>query len=261
MSQIVLFLFLFFVWAFALAQGTEPQPSQAPQVQQVVQPPQQPQKRFLIFFKKDEAKEKYQKEKGELYKKYQKERKEAREQHLKQRKEEIEKRKKERKEKRKKREAEKNISSAIKDKGWENKKLAMTLIKEREEEIKTVHKAKRHVEIITNESDPLYITKADVLDAKTSFLKIKEVEIKYKLEIHNQTPKIINSVLVIWERKIPFLESQTVIKETKISKPIIPYEKRVVEYNDLDSKREGEIYTVKIANIIFEDGTQWKNPS
>ena len=67
-------------------------------------------------------------------------------------------------------------------------------------------------------------------------------------------------MLIIWERKIPFTETLTIQKETKISRPIVPYERRIVEYNDLDSKREGETYRVKIASVVFEDGTQWKNP-
>ena len=60
---------------------------------------------------------------------------------------------------------------------------------------------------------------------------------------------------------MPFTEGLTILKETKISKPIIPYEKRIVQYNDLDSKRQGEEYRVKVAKIVFEDGTQWKNPA
>jgi len=86
------------------------------------------------------------------------------------------------------------------------------------------------------------------------------VELKFKLRLVNQTSKIIDSALIVWERQLPFTDKLTMIKETKISKPIVPYQKRTIEYNDLDSKREGETYKVKIAHIIFEDGTQWKNP-
>ena len=49
--------------------------------------------------------------------------------------------------------------------------------------------------------------------------------------------------------------------EIKIAKPIVPYEKRIFEHNEPNSRRDGETYKVKIAKIVFEDGTQWKNPA
>lgn len=133
-------------------------------------------------------------------------------------------------------------------------------INDRLEEIRKARWSKRSIEIITDENDPIYIVNADVIDGKTEFLKIKSVDYKYKLSLVNQTPKIINSVLIIWERKIPFTDTLTIAKRTRISRPIIPYEKRIVQYNDLNSKRDGETYRVKIAKVLFEDGTQWKNP-
>lgn len=142
-----------------------------------------------------------------------------------------------------------------------NEKLeAKGQINDRLEEIRKARWSKRSIEIITDENDPIYIVNADVLEGKTEFLKIKNIDYKYKLVLVNQTPKIINSVLIIWERKIPFTETLTIAKKTKISRPMIPYEKRIVQYNDLNSKRDGEIYKVKIAKVLFEDGTQWKNP-
>ena len=249
---IVIFLAPFFFVQSSLAQNAQSQPAQPPLLPQAGQQSEEvkKEKRFLLFFRKDAKKEQYLKEKRELSEKYQKERKEAREKYV-----------HEKEEARKKKEAERNKSSAIMEEKRKNKELARDLIIKREKEIKTVHKTKRYVEVVTNENDPLFIAKANVLDSKTNFLKIKGVEIKYKLEVYNQTPKVINTVLIVWERKIPFSESQTVVKETKVSKPITPYEKRIIEYNDLDTTRQGETYKVKIANIIFEDGTQWKNPS
>lgn len=142
-----------------------------------------------------------------------------------------------------------------------NEKLeAKGQINDRLAEIRKARWSKKSIEIITDENDPIYIVNADVLEGKTEFLKIKSIDYKYKLSLVNQTPKIINSVLIIWERRIPFTETLTIAKRTKISRPIIPYEKRIVQYNDLNSKREGETYKVKIAKVLFEDGTQWKNP-
>lgn len=142
-----------------------------------------------------------------------------------------------------------------------NEKLeAKGQINDRLAEIRKARWSKRSIEIVTDENDPIYIVDANVLEGKTEFLKIKSIDYKYKLSLVNQTPKIINSVLIIWERRIPFTETLTIAKRTKISRPIIPYEKRIVQYNDLNSKREGEAYKVKVAKVLFEDGTQWKNP-
>ena len=175
-----------------------------------------------------------------------------------------EKQKKEKEELIKKLQTEKEKEETLKEKTSQeelkNKAQAQEQIYKRNKEIKQARKKDRNVEVTTSENDPLYIQRADVLNTKTKFLKIKNVDLKYKLVLHNQTPKIINTALIIWERRIPFTESQTILKEVKISKPVIPYEKRVVEYNDLNSRREGETYKVKIAKVIFEDGTQWSNP-
>ena len=92
-------------------------------------------------------------------------------------------------------------------------------------------------------------------------MKIKNIELKYRLELHNQTPKIINFALIIWEKKLAFNDTQTLAKQIKIAKPIVPYEKRIFEHNEPNSRRDGETYKVKIAKIVFEDGTQWKNPA
>lgn len=152
------------------------------------------------------------------------------------------------------------LRKKVRQERFKNWLIALKQNRERKAEIKLTKKRKRHVEIITNENDPIYILDAEVKDSISDFLKIENVEFKYWLKLHNQTPKIVDSVFIIWERKIPFTESLTISKKTKISKPFIPYEKRVIEYNDLDSKREGESYSVKIARIVFEDGTQWLNP-
>ncbi len=237
-------------------------PVQMVQVQQIapiqkvqVQPsPTTEKTETFFFFKKNkeitELEEKHTKEKKELKEKIKKEKEEQREKAL-----------AEKEELKKKQESEKVDKKSLTDKVNEYKQTANKEIYKRNRSIMKTRHSKRMVEIITNESDPLYIKEAKVLDSKTQFLKVRNVDYKYKLELLNQTPKIINSALIIWERKIPFTESLTIMKETKISKPIIPYEKRIVEYNDLNSKREGESYRVKIAKIIFEDGTQWKNPA
>ena len=154
-----------------------------------------------------------------------------------------------------------NLSKKIQEERLKNTGLAREHFFERRKEIRTTKKTDRFVEISRNEDDPLYIVNAEVLKDKTDFLGIKDIQFSYKVELLNQTPKIINTVLIIWERRIPFTESLTIAKQTKISKPITPYEKRIVKYKDLDSKREGEEYRVKIAKVIFEDGTQWKNPT
>jgi len=175
-------------------------------------------------------------------------------------KEERERKKQEKAESRQKQKEERDAYKKTSEITRGNKLLARKAMNDRKKEIWEVKRLKRYVEVITNEEDPIYITKANVLDSKTEFLQVKDMEFQYKLKIKNQTPKIINSALIIWERKKPFSDSSTIMRETKISKPIVPYEERIVEYNELDSKRQGETYKVKITNVIFEDGTQWKNP-
>lgn len=218
--------------------------------EEIVKPAEKKEKRFFLFRKKEQAKPS---PKVELREKQKKEAEELRE-----------KQKKEKEELIKKLQIEKEKGNTLKEKATKeelkNKYLVKEQIKKRKNEVWEVKKKDRWIEVITNENDPLYIQKAFVLNTKTEFLKIKNVELKYKLILHNQTPKIINTALIVWERKIPFVDTQTILKEVKISKPVIPYEERAVEYNETNSRREGEIYKVKIAKVIFEDGTQWKNP-
>ena len=141
-----------------------------------------------------------------------------------------------------------------------NKFASRAITSEGKKEIKQVKRAVASVEIVSNEEDPIHILDAKVAKAKTKYLKLKDVDLNYKLKIENQTPKIITTASIIWERMIPFDKLSTLKKETKVSKPLIPYEKRTVEYNDIDSIRQGEIYRVKISKVIFKDGSQWKNP-
>ncbi len=234
-------------------QKIQVQPTPAPKAAEAKeQPVKKESNRFHLFKKNEqiaELEEKQRKEKEELKEKIKKEKLEA-----------IEKEKADKAELKKKQETEKANKKVLNDRVNEYKKTARNDIYERNKKIRETKYEKRLIEIITDENDPIYIKEAKILDSKTAFLKIRNVEHKYKLELLNQTPKIINSALIIWERKIPFTESLTIAKETRISKPIVPYEKRIVEYNDLNSKREGETYRVKIAKVIFEDGTQWKNP-
>lgn len=214
-------------------------------------------KRSFLFFKRDELSEKHKIEMAELREKQEKERTAERER-LKQEKEKEE---LERAKVKEKEEQEDKLEKESRDIKLENKYTAYKQIKERKKEIRKTKKKKKFIEIITNEEDPVFIEDAYIKESKTKFLKLKDVELKYKVKLVNQTPKIINSALIVWERKIPFTESQTIERETKVSKPFIPYEKRTIEYNDLNSKREGETYRVKIIKVAFEDGTQWKNPN
>lgn len=220
--------------------GITPQPASAEEKKK---------KRFHLFWQ-SEIREKHKKELEDLKKRQ---------------KDEIEEIKKKKATEKAQEEAKKAEEEGLKkkviEKQTENMLSAQKVIDERNKEIKVVKKNDNTVEVITNEEDPLYIKKAEVLRGKTKFMKIKNVELKYKLELHNQTPKIINFVLIIWERKLAFNDTQTLAKEINVAKPITPYEKRIVEYNELDSQRNGEIYKVKIAKVVFEDGTQWKNPA
>lgn len=141
-----------------------------------------------------------------------------------------------------------------------NKFAAREVTREEKKEIKQVRRAVASVEIISEKEDPVHILEARVAKAKTKYLKLKDVELNYKLKIENQTPKIVTTASIVWERIVPFDKLSTLKKETKVSKPLIPYEKRIVEYNDIDSTRQGEVYRVKISKVIFKDGSQWKNP-
>lgn len=189
--------------------------------------------------------------------------KELREKHYKELKELKEKQKKEKEELKQKLEEEEKLKKEVKSQAHEEKtknyRATKAQIKERKKQIWQARWKKRFIEVITNESDPVFIISADVKKGKTDFMRIKDVEFNYWLRVQNQTPKIINSILFIWEREIPFRGS-AILRETRVSEPLIPYEKRVIKYNELDSKREGESYKVKVARVKFEDGTEWINP-
>lgn len=133
-------------------------------------------------------------------------------------------------------------------------------IKERRRQVNTAGRRYKFVDFYTSPEDPLVITEAEVKPSKTEFLSVKDVSLRYRVKLRNQTPKIVNSVSVLWERKVPFSNDTTISRETNISKPIIPYDDRVVEYNENDTKRNGEIYKVFVSKVLFEDGTQWRNP-
>lgn len=235
-------------------QPSPPMPQIQPSPPMPQQPPLEEKKKRFHFFWQNEQREKYKKEFEDLKNKQ---------------KQEIEdlwkKRKQETEDLKKKIENDKAQEKALKkkvmEKQTESMLAAQKTVNERDKEVLGVKKNDNTVEIITNKEDPLYIRRAQVLKSKTEFMKIGDVELKYKLELHNQTPKIINFVLIVWERKLAFNETQTLAKEVKVSKPIAPYENRIVEYNELNSRREGETYKVEIAKVVFEDGTQWKNPA
>lgn len=207
-------------------------------------------RRKFLFFKPNEQKEKHKKELQNLKAR---QKQEIEEFHKK-----IEDEKKQEIEEQKKAEA---FNKKVTDKQAEIMIIADKIVEKRNYEIKEIKKSDNTVEIISDEEDPLYIKKAQVLKSKTDFMEIKDVELKYRLELNNQTPKIINFVLIVWERKIAFNDTQTLAKEMKVAKPITPYEKRIVEYNELDSRRNGETYKVKISKVVFEDGTQWNSPT
>ena len=148
----------------------------------------------------------------------------------------------------------------VRGESLKTKYIAKQQIRERKKEIRKAKHKSATIEVIADSEDPLFIIEAKVTKAKTKYLKLKDVDLNYKIKIQNQTPKIITTVSLVWDRSIPFNKSSEITRETKISKPIIPYEKRVVEYNEVDSKREGETYRVKITKVVFEDGSQWNNP-
>ncbi|MBI2995245.1 MAG: hypothetical protein HYY52_00840 [Candidatus Melainabacteria bacterium] len=268
----ICFLSLVFILT-SFSQEVQPLPQEEAPLRpsQPMLPPQ------IIRSQEDRTKsleERQRKERTELRERQIKERKEARERELQERKAAREKRFQERKAAREKRlQEKKEAREKLKQDKAKEKELSKKLLKiekenyvyarkttgERNAQIIKTKRLKRFVEVTTGKNDPVYISEAKVLNAKSQFLKIRNVEFKYELKIQNQTPKIINSILIVWERKIPFTESLTIAKEVKVSKPMIPYETRTVEYNELDSKREGELYTVRIARVIFEDGTQWTN--
>ena len=165
----------------------------------------------------------------------------------------------------KRQEAENKRTTEVKKKILETQtkttETAKPQIQAREKEIKVADRSERIVEVITHELDPLYIKLAQVKKTKTKFLRMKHVDLEYRLDLVNQTPKIINFVLLTWERKISFSNVQTLSKQFKISKPLVPYKVEKFRFNEVDSKREGETYKAVINRIIFEDGTEWNNPA
>lgn len=235
-------------------QPSPPMPQIQPFLPMPQQPPLEEKKKRFHFFWQNEQKEKYRKELEDLKNRQKQEMEDL-----------WKKRKQETEDLKKKIEndkaQEKTLKKKVMEKQTESMLAAQKAVNERSKEVLEVKKSDNTVEIITNKEDPLYIQSAQVLKSKTEFMKIGDVELKYKLELHNQTPKIINFVLIVWERKLAFNETQTLAKEVKVSKPIVPYENRIVEYNELNSRREGETYKVEIAKVVFEDGTQWKNPA
>jgi len=216
-----------------------------------------------IFGKKEKQEEAPVEEKEAVETKETSPTRELREKHSKELKELKEKQTKEKEELKQKLEEEEKLKKEVKSQAHEerakNYLITREQIRERKKQIWQARWKKRFVEIITNKSDPVFIISADIKNGKTDFLRIKNVEFNYWLRIQNQTPKIINSILLIWEREIPFRGS-AILRETRVSEPLVPYEKRVIKYNELDSKREGESYKVKVARVKFEDGTEWINP-
>lgn len=207
-------------------------------------------KRGFLFFKKDELTEKQKKERAELREKQKKERIAEQERIEAEAKSEA------------KADAEEaELAQEKREIRLKNKYLARRQIKDRKKEIRKAKRSKKSIAVVTSEEDPLYISDVQIKKSKTLFLKLQDVDLHYKLKVQNQTPKIINSIIVVWERKIPFTDSLTIERELRISKPMIPYEKRTIEHHDLDSKREGETYRVRVARVYFEDGSQWKNPA
>ncbi len=223
-----------------------PSPPQPPTAKSTVK---EKKKRKFQLFKPNEQKEKHRKELKDL--------KVRQKQEIEEFNKRIENEKKQEEEQKKKAEV---FNKKITDKRIEIMIVAEKEVEKRNNYVKEVKNSDNTVEVITDEEDPLYIKKAQVLKSKTDFMEIKDVEFKYRLELNNQTPKIINFVLIVWERKIAFNDTQTLSKEMKVAKPITPYEKRIVEYNELDSRRNGETYKVKISRVVFEDGTQWNSP-
>lgn len=192
-----------------------------------------------FFFKKDEFKEKQRQERRELIKKQREEKRAL-----------IEKHRQETKEKKQQQQLKTKEKEKVKSK-----------IKEEEEKISKTRKTEKLVQVVTSENDPLYILDAEVRKAKSAFLKIRDLDLKYTVRVKNQTPKIINVVSVVWQRSVPLEPTKLVTLETKTSKPIVPYEERIIQYNDLDPERQAETYKVKIKTVVFEDGSQWINPS
>ena len=193
--------------------------------------------------KKDPLKEQQKLEKKALIEQQKKEHKEL-----------IEKQKKERADL-------KNVQKNIIEAQKKSEKIEEEKINKKNARFKQLKKTERIVTTTTNPQDPLFISKAEILDGKTSLLKIKNIELNYRLEVINQTEKVINYTLLVWERKIALNDTETIKREVRFSKPIIPNDKTIIEYNELNSRRNGEIYAVKIVKIVFEDGTEWVNPA
>lgn len=147
----------------------------------------------------------------------------------------------------------------IKNKRSKNLTEAERQIQERARVINKTKSRQRGISITSTDDDPLLITDARVYASQSKFLKVEGVQNSYETRIINQTPKIINNALIVWERSIPFTAGTTIAREVRLSKPLVPYEERKIEHSEIDNKREGESYNVRVERIIFEDGTQWKN--
>ena len=158
----------------------------------------------------------------------------------------------------KKREERKKVIEQKKSEA-EKKRETRHALSEQKREIRKAKRAQKVVSITTKENDPIVILDASIKKSKTDFLKIKGVELEYKVKIKNNTPKIINLFTVIWGKGIPTSSSLPQEVETKIAKPLIPYEERIVKYNEVDNERQGETYSVKVKKVMFEDGTEWQN--
>lgn len=188
-------------------------------------------------------------ETASLREKHKKEMAELREKQKNERKVELTKKKEERKKEREQREG-----------GKKNKEITRKQISSRKKEITKARWTKNVINVITSKEDPVYIYHAKVKKAKTEFLGLKDIELSYKVKIKNQTPKIVNQVQVVWKRSEPFNDILTIKTDTNVSRPLLPYKNRTIQYNEEDSQREGETYSVLISKVVFEDGTQWTNP-
>jgi len=211
--------------------------------------------------------EKHKEEKAELREKQRVERVQAKEQKKKERvkkreehKQEIATKKEERVKQKEEHAKQKEVNKISREEAKTYKKVAKGQIKERKKKLWKLRWRKKVVKVTSSEEDPVYIYYAKVKKGKSEFLKLADAELSYKVKIKNQTPKIINQVQILWKRKKPFTDDLTVARETNVARPLLPYKKRTIVYNEFDSKRQGEIYDVRVVKVVFEDGTQWTNP-
>lgn len=155
---------------------------------------------------------------------------------------------------------EKEQSQIKREESKKNKEITKKQISNRKKEITKARWSKNVVNVITSKEDPVYIYHAKVKKAKTEFLGLNDIDLSYRVKIKNQTPKIVNQVQVVWKRSEPFNDILTIKTDTNVSRPLLPYKNRTIQYNEEDSQREGETYSVLISKVLFEDGTQWTNP-